>query len=203
MINFRSIAIAITAITLISGTANAQSKLGKFLDGAVKTVQNATATTKFEAKDLVGSWKYESPAVAFKGDNALANIGGAAGATAVEDQLKPYYDKAGMEKMAFEVKNDLSFTLTVGVTKLQGTITKDKNSNLIFNLSALGKIPLGKLECIATKSGNVVNLTFDAQKVLSLVKTIGSLSSSSSIASLTKLLNNYKDMYIGAKLKRR
>lgn len=198
--------IAFTAFVIASLgcslNASAQLDLGKLLESGVKTIQNATANNNFEAKDLIGTWKYTSPAVSFKGDNALANIGGAAAATTVEDKLAPYYQKAGLNNSVLTVNNDLTFSWKLGTVSLTGTIEKESGENLIFNFSAFGKIKIGKLDCIATKSGSTVNLTFDVSKILSIAQKIASLSSNSTFQTLNSLLANYKDMYIGAKMKK-
>ena len=188
----------------LSGSASsyAQFNLGSLFGKVKDTVTNLTSTSKFEANDLVGNWKYQSPAVSMKGDNTLANIGGAVGATAIEDKLAPYYERFGLQKTTLEVNNDLSFTFTVGAIKLTGTIEKSKDTDLVFNFKAFNKIKIGKVNCIATKSGNTVSLTFDAQKILSLVQTISSLSSNSTIQSVNSILSNYKDMYLGLKMTR-
>lgn len=199
----------ISKITLVSLAlaftpflAEAQIDLGKLISKGVETVQNITASSNFEAKDLVGTWNYSSPAVSFKGDNALANVGGAAASTTIEDKLAPYYQKAGFQNSQLVVKDDLSFTWKIGSFTLTGTIEKPNDGNLVFNFSALGKVSIGKVECYATKSGSTVSLTFDASKILSIAQKISSISSNSTFKSVNSLLSNYKDMYLGAKLKR-
>ena len=180
----------------------AQVNLKDLLNSGLKTIQNATATTKFEATDLIGTWTYTSPAVSFKGDNALANIGGAAASTTIENKLAPYYQKAGLQNSQLIVKDDLTFTWKLGTMTLTGKIEKSSDSDLIFNFSAFGKISIGKVNCIATKSGNIVNLTFDASKIMSIAQKISSISSNSTFKSVNSILSNYKDMYLGAKMKK-
>ena len=191
-------------LMLLAGNSFAFSQidLGKIINSGIQTVQNATASTKFEASDLVGTWTYTSPAVAFKSDNALSNIGGAAAATAVENKLVPYFQKAGLQNSQLIVNKDLTFTWKLGAVTLSGTIEKDATSNLVFNFSAFNKVKIGKVDCIATKSGSTVNLTFDAGKILAIAQKISSLSNNSTFKTLNSLLDNYKDMYIGAKMKR-
>ena len=182
--------------------ASAQFDLGKLIDAGVQTIQNATATTNFTADDLVGTWDYVSPAISFKGDNALSNIGGAAASTAVENKLSTYYNKAGLQNSKLTVNSDHTFTWKLGVANLSGTIEKSGTSDLVFNFSAFGKINIGKINCMATKSGSNVNLTFDASKLLNLAQKISSVSSNSSFQAVNSLLSNYEDMYIGFKMKK-
>lgn len=194
--------VAFLTIMAYPVAANAQIDLGKLISTGVSTIQNATASSKFEASDLVGTWKYVSPAISFKGDNALANIGGAAAATTIENKLAPYYQKAGFQSSQLTVKSDLTFTWKIGAATLSGTIEKSNNTDLVFNFSAFGKLSIGKINCHATKSGSTVNLTFDSSKVLSIAQKVSSISSSSYFKSANSLLSNYKDMYLGVKLKK-
>ena len=69
-------------------------KLGQIISNIGQTVANATATTKFTVDDLVGTWKYKSPGISFRSESTLANISGAAAATAIEEKLAPYYRSA-------------------------------------------------------------------------------------------------------------
>lgn len=194
---------AIAALLSVPTVANAEINLGKLISTGIETVQNLTATSNFEASDLVGTWTYSSPAISFKGDNALANIGGAAAASTIESKLAPYYDKVGMQNSQLTVNDDLTFTWKIGMISLTGTIEKTKDSNLIFNFSAFGKVPIGKLDCMATKSGNVVSLTFDASALISIAQKVSSISNNSTLQSVNALVSNYKDMYIGAKMKKK
>ncbi|MCH5220627.1 MAG: DUF4923 family protein [Muribaculaceae bacterium] len=189
------------AIVITSFCASAQLDLGNLLNSGLQTIQNATASTKFDVKDLVGTWIYTSPAVSMKGDNALANIGGAAAATTIENKLSPYYQKLGLQNTKLTVNNDLTFTMNAGAAKLSGTIEKS-GDNLVFNFSAFGKITIGKVDCLATKSGSTLNLTFDSSKLLSIIKKVSSLASNTSISSISSLLSNYDGLYLGAKMKK-
>lgn len=193
----------ILSLLILNGvfySAKAQINLGNLLNAGVETIKNATATSNFEASDLVGTWNYVSPAVSFKGDDALANIGGAAAATALENKLEPYYQKLGIQNSQLTVNEDLTFTWKVGAVTLNGNIEKSADSDLVFHFSALGKVSLGSVSCMATKSGSTINLTFDASKLLDIAQKISSLSSNSSLQSISNLLSNYQDLYLGAKL---
>lgn len=180
----------------------AQLNLGDLLNKGLQTLQNATASTSFTAEELVGTWNYVSPAVSFKGDGALANIGGAAAATPIESKLAPYFQKAGINNSQLVVNEDLSFSWKISSVKLTGTIEKTEGSNLVFNFKAFGKVKIGKIECVATKSGSTVSLTFDSSKILSLAQQVASVASNSTFKTVNSLLSNYKDLYVGIKVKK-
>ncbi len=165
-------------------------------------VNNVTANSKFTVDDLVGTWEYTSPAVSFKSENALKNIGGAGAATAVESKLEPYYTKLGFNKTTLTVAADHTFTLKMGVLTLKGTVEKESaESELYFNFSAFGKISLGKVAAYATKSASTLNLTFDATKMVQLLTKVSSVLNSTALNTLTSLLNSYDGIYMGFKMK--
>lgn len=185
---------AVTSKSSDSGTSDALGKLGSVISGL-------TANSKFELTDLTGTWTYESPAVTFQSDNALQKVGGAAAATAIEDKLAPYYNKAGITALKLTVNDDLTFSMALKRGTLKGNITKDDEGNLEFNFSAFGKINLGKISAYATKSGNTLNLTFDVSKLISIIKTVSSVANISSLNTVSSLLSSYDGIYAGFKLK--
>lgn len=201
---FRKIS-AVAIMAFMGASASAQlnlGNLGDMINTAGKAIQNVTATTKFTAQDLVGTWKYSSPGVNFDGDNALSNIGGAAASGVIENKLAPYYKTAGIDKLTLTVNKDLTFKMGMGSKQLSGTIAKEKGGNLVFKFAAFNKINIGTIECIATKSGNMLNLTFNASKMLKLAQTVSSISSNSTFQTVNSLLKNYDGLFIGAKMKR-
>ena len=193
-------AISLGLLSSVFCSCKAQLNLGNLLNTGVETLKNATATSNFEATDLIGTWNYASPAVSFKGEDALANIGGAAASSAIESKLAPYYEKLGVQNSQLTVNQDLTFSWKIGTVTLTGTIEKSKDTDLIFHFSALGKVNIGSIGCMATKSGSTVSLTFDASKLLAIAQKVSAISSNSSLQTISSLLSNYKDMYVGVKL---
>ncbi|MBD5175437.1 MAG: DUF4923 family protein [Bacteroidales bacterium] len=183
-------------------TSSDSGKTGGILSTIGGVVGNVLANDKFTVDDLVGTWNYSSPAVSFKSDNALKNIGGAGAATAVEAKLEPYYTRLGFNKTTLTVAEDHSFTMKMGALSLSGTIEKDDSGNLWFNFSAFKKVSLGKVAAHATKAGNTLNLTFDATRMIELLTKVSSVLNSSSLNAVTSLLSSYDGIYMGFKLKR-
>lgn len=175
-------------------SSDALGKLGSMISGL-------TASSNFELTDLQGTWLYESPAVTFQSDNALQKVGGAAAATAIEEKLAPYYEKAGITALNLTVNEDLTFSMALKRGTLKGTITKNDEGNLEFSFNAFGKIKLGKVSAYATKSGNTLNLTFDVSKLISIIKTVSSVANISSLNTVSSLLSSYEGIYAGFKLK--
>lgn len=185
-----------------SAKSGSESGLGSVLGVLGGFVNNAMANSNFTVDDLVGTWNYTSPAVTFQSDDALKKIGGAGAATAVEKKLEPYYNRLGFNKTTLIVAQDHTFTLKMGVLTLKGTVEKDDtDKSLVFNFSAFGKMPLGKVKANATKAGSTLNLTFDATKFIALLTKVSSALNVSTLNTVTKLLNSYDGIYMGFKLK--
>ncbi len=165
-------------------------------------INNTIANNNFTIDDLVGSWNYTSPAVSFKTDNAFQNIGGAAAATAIEDQLEPHYRRLGFNRTSLEVDADHNFTLKLGLVQLKGKVEKDENDQLIFNFSAFGRVSLGKVTANATKAGKTLNLTFDATRLINILNKVAGAVNNTALSTLSSLLNSYDGLYIGFKLKK-
>lgn len=199
--NLKRLLIGAVVALGVATTSVAQINLGGLLQNAGKVIQEVAATDNFAATDLIGTWSYVSPGVSFKSENALANVGGAAAGTTIENKLAPYYTKLGIDKMVMTVNDDLTFSIQLAKVKLTGTIAKDeKTKQLVFNFSAYQKVSLGKVNCIAKKSGSSLCLTFDASKVMALAKKVSSVAGNSSFQTINSLLSNYQGLYVGARL---
>lgn len=182
-------------------TGDSQST-GGVLGSLGSLIGNVVANNKFSIDDLVGTWSYSSPAVSFQSENALIKIGGAGAATAVENQLAPYYQRLGFTNTSLTVDADHNFTLKMGLLVLKGTVEKDEEDNgLVFNFNAFGKISLGKVKANATKAGKTLNLTFDATRLIQMLTKISSKLNIKTLSTLSTILNNYDGIYIGYKLK--
>jgi len=191
--------LSIALIAIPSLTASAQFDFGKLLQGAGQAIQELSASPeKLTVDQLVGTWKYSSPAVAFKGDDALSTIGGLAASSTIEDKLAPYFKKAGLNKLQLTVNNDSTFTMSMGKIKLSGTVLKDENNNLVFNFSAHEKISLGKIACMAKKTGNKLSLTFNASRLIAIAKKVSSISNNANFKSISSILERYESLYVGA-----
>ena len=69
------------------------------LSGLKGMVEGLISKSNLSEADLVGSWQYSAPAVAFQSDNLLQKAGGAAAAGVITEKLAPYYSKAGIDKL--------------------------------------------------------------------------------------------------------
>lgn len=158
---------------------------------------------KIEIKDLAGEWEYVAPAVTFKSDNFLLKAGGAAAATQVENKLEPYYKAAGINSLKITINEDSTFTFRQRITSVSGTLSKNpETGNYVFTFKALKRIKIGEMEGFIVKNGDRMNLTFDVSKLMTLMEKVSKFTKSSSISTMTKLLNQYDGITAGYQLKR-
>ena len=169
------------------------------LSGLKGMVEGLISKSNLSEADLVGSWQYSAPAVAFQSDNLLQKAGGAA----ATEKLAPYYSKAGIDKLTAVFNNDKTFKFQIDKVTLSGTFEKDTTSetgDFIFNFKAGGKIPVGKFKAHVEKVGSKLTITFDASKLITLVNTIASVSGQSTLKSVASMLNSYDGLNCGFEL---
>lgn len=166
-------------------------------------VEGLIGKSNLTEADLVGTYKYSAPAVAFQSDDLLKKAGGAAAAGVIESKLQPYYEKVGLQNLTATFNNDNTFSFKIGKVALSGTYAKDPASekgDFIFTFQAAKKIPLGKFQAHVEKVGRKLTITFDASKLIILVNTISKISGQSSLQTVASLLNSYDGLACGFEL---
>ncbi len=179
--------------TASDSTNNSGTGLGDLLGG----LGNILGLTDVGISDLEGTWSYVKPAIAFQSDNLLKKAGGEAAASVIEGKLAPYYQKVGITQMKLTVKADSTFSMKVNRLTLNGSLVKDSDGNFVFNFKALGKIKIGRMTSVITRSGKNIDITFDASKLITLVSQIATLSGNSTVKSVSALLQSYDGMNAG------
>lgn len=164
-------------------------------------IGNMTANKNFTVDDIAGQWSYSSPAVSFKSENALKNVGGAAAATAVENKLAPYYKTLGFTRTTLTIAKDHTFSMKMGIIPLKGTVEKTEDGRLEFAFTGITGRSVGKVDAVATKSGSSLNLTFDATKFIKVLTSVAGKLNISTLNTLASLLNGYDGIYMGFRLK--
>ena len=167
--------------------------IGNFIDGIF-------TKTDLSLSDLVGEYVSQGPAVTFKSDNFLQKAGGIAGAAAIETKLQPYYEKYGLTGMTLTIDNDANFNMKVKGMTLKGTITKnDEEGTFNFNFQVVG-MNLGKFVAYVEKSGNNLNLMFDANKLMTIISAIAKFTGNQLASTLSTILDSYDGACIGFKM---
>ena len=177
--------------------ADAQS-LKDILTGVVGQVVGDKATTE---TSIIGTWDYVGPDCQLKGDDLLKNIGGDAAGAEVEKKMEPIYAKAGLNTIKYTFNEDKTCSYTIKGKTTKGTYEFDAEAKTIT-------IKTGKLGVKVTANvvtlGSNMSFLFDADKILSVVKTItGATSSLNKTASAAnKLLEQFDGMMVGFELKK-
>ena len=187
----------IALLCAVSVQADAQS-WKDILSGAVKQVVGDKATT---ATSIVGTWEYVGPDCQLKGDDLLKNIGGQAAGEELEKKLEDIYQKAGLNTIQYTFNEDKTCSYTVKGKKVEGTYEFDAEAKTV-TIKA-GKLGVKVTAHIVTLGSNM-SFVFDADKILSVVKTITGVASkiNSSAATINALASKFDGMMIGFELKK-
>jgi Zn/Cd-binding protein ZinT len=187
----------IALLCAVAVQADAQS-LKDILTGVVGQVVGDKATTE---TSIIGTWDYVGPDCQLKGDDLLKNIGGDAAGAEVEKKMEPIYAKAGLNTIQYTFNEDKTCSYTIKGKTTKGTYEFDAEAKTIT-------IKTGKLGVKVTANvvtlGSNMSFLFDADKILSVVKTItGATSSLNKTASAAnKLLEQFDGMMVGFELKK-
>lgn len=177
--------------------ADAQD-LKSILSGVAKVVVGDKATT---ATSIVGTWEYVAPDCQLKGGNLLTNIGGDAAGTEVEKKMEGIYAKAGLNTIQYTFNEDKTCSYVIKGKKVEGTYEFNAEAKTVTIKT--GRIGVKITANIVTLGSNM-SFLFEADKVLSVVKTITGVASklNSSAATINTLASKFDGMLIGFELKK-
>lgn len=193
----RKFVCIIALLCAVSVQADAQN-LKDILKGVAKTVVGDKATTE---TSLIGTWDYVGPDCQLKGDDILKNIGGEAAGEEVEKKMEAIYAKAGLNTIQYTFNEDKTCSYTIKGKKVNGTYEFDAEAKTV-TIKA-GKLGVKTTAHIVTLGSNM-SFLYDADKILSVVKTITGVASklNSSAATINKLTEQFNGMMIGFELKK-
>ena len=216
----KKIAIIAIMATLCMGTVNAQSFLSNIfgkLTGSANT--ETTSTTENLVTNVLGSllgnsitlskstikgtWNYTGASCVLESDNALAEIGGTVATTKIEEKMNTYLSKVGVKegKCSFTFAENDTCTFKVGSREIKGRYTLDgENKTIQFSFLQ------DRFTATAHVAYNVTSLSivFNADKMLALVQKVMPTAAtySATLATLSTMLESYKGMMLGMKLKK-
>lgn len=187
----------IALLCAVSVQGNAQS-LKDILSGVAKAVVGDKATTQ---ASLIGTWDYVGPDCQLKGDDILKNIGGETAGEEVEKKMAPIYEKAGLNTIQYTFNEDNTCSYIIKGKKVEGTYEFDAEAKTV-TIKA-GKLGIKTTAHIVTLGSNM-SFVYDADKILSVVKTITGAASglNASASTVNKLLEQFNGMMVGFELKK-
>ena len=184
------------AMFAILVNANAQD-LKSILTGVAKAVVGDKATT---SSSIIGTWKYVGPQCQFESENLLAKAGGEVAAKEVEEKMQTVYDRIGMSGCEYTFNEDGTYSYTLKKRTMSGTYTFDDKEKTITMKGKLGV----KTVAHVTVTGNDMSLVFNADKLMSVFKTItGTVSKvNSTAATINSVAGSYDGLMLGFDLKK-
>ena len=165
-------------------------------------VANAITDGKVDAAvfSIEGTWHYTGPDCKFTSNNLLAKAGGEVASKKVEEKMTGILDKLGFsEGCTYTFNEDGTYSSTVKGRTTNGTYTYDAETNELQLKTKLGF----KFNAVVSHNAlqpKKMGLLFKADKVMSLMQTIGSVLGSSSSNSILGTANSLLDEYDGLQL---
>ncbi len=183
-----------------TGTSSSSNVLGSILSAATNgqtlgnTLSSILGTDKPSESDIVGTWKYRQPGVAFTSENLLAKAGGETIATQIKEKLSDSYNKVGIKSSNtyLTFNSDKTFTGKIDGKAISGqwTYTKDDQKLVLKTL-------LMSLNVYAKKTTGGMSFLMESKKMLTLLQTVASLSGNSTLQTVGNLSKSYDGVRIG------
>lgn len=150
--------------------------------------------TKTSQQSIQGTWTYSAPKVVFESESILAKIGSSVASSKIENTLSSQLKKIGFTggKSKITFNSDGTCIMALSNKTYNGTYTFDSNTS---KLTITGTLGVANLTCTATVNGNELYMLFDADKLLNVASAVSGVSSS--LSTLTSLLNNYNGLKLG------
>lgn len=149
---------------------------------------------------IKGEWTYSGPSVDVSGKNLIAGIGKPLAKSKLKKKLKNAYKKIGLTKIKpqFTFSPDGTCAIQILGRKVKGTYNYNPDQDKItFKWHGV------PVNARLKRDGNKkLHITFDADKLLSLISLVSSFSDSSAIKALGTLMDNYDDVMIGFEVKK-
>lgn len=187
-------AVAVAAGVLMPVPASAQSALG---DVVGNVLQGVFSKSDLSVYDVCGVWTSKGAAVSFQSDNFLQKAGGMAAAGAIENKINPIFDKFGLNGAELTIEADSTFTLKAKKFTLAGTLTSNGDGTFEFRFKAFKKVNLGSVKTYIQKSGNTMDVMFDATKLKGLISGIAKITGINVAKTAASLLDSYDGLCVG------
>ncbi len=187
---------------------DALSGVQNLLGGVINAV---AGQQKLTPEKIAGTWNFNGTACTLESDDALGEIGSVLITAKIEEILDEQLPKVGVQKGMASVTFDVNGTCTADIKgkKFVGNYLIAEDGKTVDFTFLLGQI---KISSVVECGVNELNVTFDADKVLEIVKKIAGQASqqggvatqqsslTSVIGTLGALLEGYNGMRLGLKL---
>lgn len=167
------------------------------ISGVAEAVIGNKATS---ASSIKGTWKYSAPACEFESSNLLSKAGGTAAASKIESKVAPVLKKIGVNGIVYTFDGNGNYTSKIKKRTTKGTYKFDDKAKTITFTPTVGKA----YTAYVTTQSSTMTLTFNADKLMTTLKTISNATSglSTSASVINSVMSSYSGMRIGFKLKK-
>lgn len=185
------------AFFCMSATSIQAQSIKDILSGVISNVVGDKATTESSFK---GTWKYNAPACEFESDILLAKAGGTAAAEKIEKRVAPLLKSVGVNGIVYTFDGKGNYTSKIKKRVTEGTYKFDSKAKTITFTPTIG---MAYTAHVAVQ-GSTMTLTFEADKLMTTLKTISNATSklSTTAALINTLMNSYSGMRVGFELKK-
>lgn len=166
---------------------------------AGNVLNSVLGTDKVTERNLIATWTYDEPGVAFTSNNVLVKAGGELAAAQAKDKLKSYFQQAGIKQSntQFTFTNDKKFTGKLYGQSFNGTWTFNSKTQQVVLKTMLLTIPV-----YVKKTATGMSFLFESQKLLALAQKVAKLSGNEALLTLGTLSQNYDGIRMGFDMKK-
>ena len=177
--------------TSANGEGTALSNDG-VVSGLLNSVLNAFVTV--DQKTLIGTWNFKGSAFVFESENALANLSSSAIAEQVESRVDKYLAKLNVKEGACDItfNEDGTCVFVAGKRSLNGSYEFNAETKELFL-----KFGLVSTTAYLVYDAGTINIVYQSDGLLRILKAIGSMNSTGTLALLNTLLEQYDGLRIG------
>ena len=166
---------------------------------AGNVLNSVLGTDKVTERNLIATWTYDEPGVAFTSNNVLAKAGGELAAAQAKDKLKSYFQQAGIQQSntQFTFTNDKKFKGKLYGQSFNGTWTFNSKTQQVVLKTMLLTVPV-----YVKKTATGMSFLFESQKLLALAQKVAKLSGNEALQTLGTLGQNYDGIRMGFDMKK-
>ena len=176
----------------IFGAATSGQSLGNILISVIGLDKPSQA-------ELIGTWYYQQPGVAFTSENLLAKAGGEVAASKIREELNTYYKQFGVSSSntIIQFNQDNTFAGKILGKSISGTYTYDQQTCQITLKTLLFTMP-----AYAKRTVNGMSVLFESKKLLTVLQTVAAISGNATLQTIGDLSTNYDGVRLGFDMKK-
>lgn len=167
-----------------------ENKGGSLISGLTSIFSSSKTATN---KNIVGTWAYQEPAILLTSNNVLTSAAAKVASGKIEKNLQTHLTKYGIKPGAMSItfSENGTFTEKIGTKAVKGK-WQIKDKQLVITYGTVKPVS------ITTQiDGKNLMIVTNADKLLTLFKSLGAKSTNSTISTVTSLMKNVNGMQCG------